>query len=102
MSTTEREERRAFWRGFGRGLGQSLSSPENAARVRNSSRISFRASLIGSLLALSWARHVKAVSGEPFTTSDQFAVVVTGAVGATTIVLLCRWLWKRWNDAPTA
>jgi hypothetical protein len=97
-STDPRDVQRAFWKGFGRGLGQSLSSRESAVRFR----ISYIASLIGSIAAQSWARHLKAVSHEPFTISDQIAVLVTGAVAGTTLALLCRWLWRRWTDAPTA
>jgi len=100
--TNSREVRRAFWRGFGRGLGQSLSSPENSARVRTNARLAYASSLIGSVAALSWVKHLRAASAQPFSTSDQIAVLLTGAVGATAIVELCRWLWRRWNNAHAA
>jgi hypothetical protein len=101
-STDSREVTKAFWRGFGGGLGSSLSSSANKRRFKSSFRLAYWLSAIGSMAALSRAKHLHAAGGRPLTTMDELAVVITGAVGATTIGLLCRWLWRRWNHAPAA
>ena len=93
--TDSREARKMFWKGFRSGFGESLRSPENLARTRTNVRFAYWASLIGSLAAYSWVKHLRAENAQPFGTSDQFAVVTTGAIGATVVVELGRWVWRR-------
>ncbi len=63
--------------------------------MKTNTRIAYWASLISTLAAYSWVKHLRAETGRPFGTGDQFAVVATGAIGATAVVELCRWAWRR-------
>ena len=91
----------AFWRGFGSGLSSSLRSPPNRDRFKNSFRIASYSSIVGSVLALQWADHSHALTHRPLSTADELAVALAGGLAATGLVQLYRWLWRRWNRAPS-
>jgi hypothetical protein len=93
--------RPAYWRGVATGLRASASSPS----VRSSFDASFRLALFTSVIAsyelLGWVKQSRAAHGQlPLSTPQELILAIGGALGATMLVHLVRWLWRRTHAAP--